>query len=345
MKNIRFILLLLVAFCFTSCEVEFSPNAEWKDVPVVYCVLDQDDDTTWVRVERCYLGEGNIYSYGAVRDSITYPAGSLSVAILAYQGGVLKDSIPFTETTIDREAGDFASVGMPIFYCKTQNRLKQYYTYVLNIRKTDGSLLATTTPISLVKWTPTTNKPTPITQPSYTTSPSGAWVGGFKFNASSAMGSPMTSCLIEWDTLENARYYQPVVRFYYKVDGDTTYVDLKCPTKAGDNTSNKLNIYYSRDAFLDELKQQLKDDPRYKVNLNMVDVYLHCCTEDLNAYLTSVLQAGGINAEHSVYTNIKGGVGIFAARRTHIYKSMPFEQNNSDEGISTKITQLGINMH
>ena len=90
---------------------------------------------------------------------------------------------------------------------------------------------------------------------------------------------------------------------------------------------------------------RFKDDPRYKVNLNTVDVYLHCCTEDLNAYLTSVAQAGGVNAEHSVYTNIKGGVGVFAARRTHIYKSMPFEQNNSDEGISTKISQLGINMH
>ena len=92
----------------TSCEVEFSPNAEWKNVPVVYAILDQDDDTTWVRVQRCYLSDGNIYQYGSHSDSINYPQGSISVALLAYGDGALKDSIAFTYTERDRDAGAFA---------------------------------------------------------------------------------------------------------------------------------------------------------------------------------------------------------------------------------------------
>ena len=33
---------------FTSCEVEFDPNEEWKAVTIVYGLLDQDEDTTFV---------------------------------------------------------------------------------------------------------------------------------------------------------------------------------------------------------------------------------------------------------------------------------------------------------
>ena len=73
------VILLLSALSFSACKVDFSPNAEWKEIPVVYCILDQDDDTTWVRVQRCYLGEGNLYQYGSCYDSINYPQGSLRV--------------------------------------------------------------------------------------------------------------------------------------------------------------------------------------------------------------------------------------------------------------------------
>ena len=55
------LILIAASLLLSACEVEFSPNAEWREIPVVYCVLDQDDDTTFVRVERCFLGEGNIY--------------------------------------------------------------------------------------------------------------------------------------------------------------------------------------------------------------------------------------------------------------------------------------------
>ena len=70
---------LLAALLFSACKVDFSPNAQWKELPVVYCILDQDDDTTWVRVQRCYLGQGNLYQYGSNYDSVNYPQGQLTV--------------------------------------------------------------------------------------------------------------------------------------------------------------------------------------------------------------------------------------------------------------------------
>ncbi len=198
--SLSLLILLLVPFLFTSCEVEFSPNAQWKNIPVVYCLLDQDDDTTWVRVQRCYLSEGNIYQYGSNSDSINYPQGSISVALLAYQDGTLKDSIPFSYTEIDRDSGAFAYIAQPVYYALTKNNSRENYTFVLSIRNTaDGTLLATTDPISLIKKT----SGDLITQPSITTTPSGDTLGGFVFNK----GDESTGryCLIPWNSLENAR--------------------------------------------------------------------------------------------------------------------------------------------
>ena len=94
--------ILAVGLLLTSCEVDFSPNAPWKEVPVVHCLLDQDDDTTWVRVEKCFLGEGNIYTYGAVSDSINYPKDSIIVRLLAFDYWGRCDTIPFTYTITSR---------------------------------------------------------------------------------------------------------------------------------------------------------------------------------------------------------------------------------------------------
>ena len=62
MKNIL-PLIAVTLLAFSSCRVEFSPNAPWRDVPSVYCVLDPEEDTVWVRLQRCYLGEDNLYNY------------------------------------------------------------------------------------------------------------------------------------------------------------------------------------------------------------------------------------------------------------------------------------------
>ena len=61
------------------------------------------------------------------------------------------------------------------------------------------------------------------------------------------------------------------------------------------------------------------DDTNTKIYPMIFDIYIRACNEDLYAYFNSV-DAG---SDGSVYTNIEGGLGIFAARRTHIYRRVP----------------------
>lgn len=328
--------LLLASVLLTGCEVEFSPNAQWKNIPVVYCLLDQDDDTTWVRVQRCYLSEGNIYSYGQNSDSINYPQGTIEVTLLAYEGSTLKDSIPFIYTEIDRDSGSFANIAQPIYYSITTNRLRENYRYCLRIRNAiDGSILADTDPIPLIK---KSNLPL-ITKPAITITPSFDTLGGFYFNEIDPVTGTQSACIIQWNHLENARLYQPVVRFYYSVAGNTRYLDLLCP-----RVSSKTNeIRYSREQFLTDIRDRLINDTSTKHFIPHVDIYLTCCSEELNAYLTTLSAGTSVNIEHEPYTNIKGGVGIFAARRTHLYKGMPADNSiQPGVGLQDLIINLGV---
>ena len=300
--------IFLIMLLFASCEVEFSPNAAWKEVPVLYCVLDQDDDTTWVRVEKCFLGEGSMYQYGSISDSLNYPQGSISVKLCAYQNGQCVDIETCNYTVRDRAEGVFANRAQPLYY--STKPLNENYMYKLVVtRVADGTVLAYTDSIPLILQT----SEVLIRKPSN--------MDRFGFYARTGT-TPV--CYIEWNVMENARLYQPIVRFYYTYPeiGDTHYVDLRCNKVAVSNDVSVLPCYYPRDAFLSEMYTKLKDDPNSKRSLNKVDLYLTACSEDLNAYISSIDIAGGVDQGSETYTNIYNGVGVFASRRTHLYKSL-----------------------
>lgn len=317
----------------SSCSVDFSPNAQWREVPIVYCLLDQDDDTSWVRVEKCYLTEGDIYTPAQISDSINYPQGTLDVSLIVFDTfGHRVDSIPFLYTTRDRDTGHFAHIAQPLYY--STHPLDTTRRYQLRVRHTsDGRLIAAsadTIPLILQV------KPSIIKKPSLTTMPDGTIRGQFAFY------DEQNTCRIEWDTLRFGRRYQPVIRFYYSVQGDTNYVDLHAPTAVSRGTAPTLTVNYSRYAFLADLKSQLQDDSRPKKYLKMVDLFLTVSSEDYNAYVSSLSAGTSITQGREPYTNIDGGLGVFATRRTHLHKWLPADSSNKVEGLYTHLRNLGV---
>lgn len=297
-----FLLFTLSFFILTSCEVDFSPNAPWKEIPVVYSVLDQDDDTSWVRVEKCYLGEGNLYSYSSISDSINYPLGSIDVLFLVYQDGACIDTIVCRDTVRDRQPGNFASQAQPLYY--TTHPLNQNHRYALLVRRHgDQATLASTDPIPLIRQT-TEN---------YIVKPANNDHFGFFGQA------PFR---IEWNPLENARLYQPFIRFYYSQEGDTSFVDVPCGTVA---STAGLAYSLKRTDFLSSLEGLLDTTPKRYVK--KVDIYVAACSEDLNVFVSPVDGNSGIDQGTEPYTNIHGGVGVFAARRTKLHRTIPADSS------------------
>lgn len=333
------LLIAAALLLLTSCEVEFSPNAEWKEIPVVYCLLDQDDDTTWARVERCYLGEGSIYSYSAISDSINYPVGSIEVQLVKLRDGAEQAIYTFQTKTIDRQGGDFASTTQPIYFLPGKSHFDDQCTYDIRVRRTsDGALIAhNEQPISLITRDPEEKV---FTRPNYTFNNVLNRYTGTIFQFKEA-GS---TCTLEWPALGNARLYQPFVRFYYSVDGDTTHIDIPTPSVSARSGYERYTLSYHASSFLSNIKEQLKSDPRSKRLVAYVDLYLTACSEDFSAYMSNISDAGNLDQSRELYTNIEGGRGIFAARRTKLQRWFPADSSilPTPPGLLYQLKQLQV---
>lgn len=323
--------LLLISFLvllFGACQVEFSPNAEWKEIPVVYGVLDQGDDTTYIRVQKCFLGEGNNYDFAQIFDSINYPEGSIEVKMLEWPAVVTRDSLlaidpaataPNKEFLFDyhllgnKPEGDFYAPEQPIYVCRTAGQLDPKYIYQLLIIKTDSGDTIARAQTYLIGYG------LKIIQPSTL---------GFNFT-----GTGARKCYMEWHTATRGRQYQPRVRFYYNefvVTDHGTYLDTLITPHSIDIDGyvikkNLTDAVASRNfpesIFLATIRDSIPVS-NYNVNkipIDTVDIFIRVCTEDLAAYLYSHQDNGSINQDRLTYTNIEGGLGVFAARSTHFY--------------------------
>jgi len=129
--------------------------------------------------------------------------------------------------------------------------------------------------------------------------------------------------------MEDARQYQPVVRFFYRdfivdqtvVPYDTIirphYIDIPCNSVK----SNMRNPFYStqldQNYFLSTVKANIHDTCNKNV-IDTVQIFITCCNEPLAAYLYSNNPAGSLNQDPFLYTNVEGGLGVVASRRRHI---------------------------
>ena len=336
MKSSRNICCLLLALLLASCEVEFSPNAEWQDIPVVYCLLDPDNDTVFARVERCFLGDGSIYEYGSIADSLHYPQGSIAVTLYAFRGNRVVDSADMQYTLRPREDGAFASTPQPVYYSTAP--LDTTCRFSLRVRRTaDDSLLAVTDTIPLVLQANAT----------LISRPSNNHRFGFHENAGGT-----TVCKIQWPVLQGGRRYSPIVRFYYREFEDTLYVDLPAGEVAATTTSTTatLGYDYPRESFLHTLREyfvHIGDTVTPKYYLEYVDIFLTACDEPLNVYMMSVASGTNLTQTTDTYTNVHGGAGIFAARLTHRYKHFLADNSTvpmgaSNPGLRAFLKDLGI---
>ncbi|HML85282.1 MAG TPA: hypothetical protein PKE52_08995, partial [Bacteroidales bacterium] len=93
MRNRLILLLSGLAFLLSSCKTDFDLNAEWKDITIVYGVLDPGKSVQQVRINKAFLGEGNALEYAKIADSIHYDTAVIKAVIEEYVNNALTRTI------------------------------------------------------------------------------------------------------------------------------------------------------------------------------------------------------------------------------------------------------------
>lgn len=315
--------LFISVISFVSCDVEFSPNEEWSEQMMVYGVLDQDDDTTFVRIQKVFLGSGNALEYAKEKDSVYYPEDALDVKMYSYyinDTNTVVDVFNFDCKMVQKDDGDFFGGMVPLYYSVTKNRLSSDKYYRLEIINKNTGTKVTASTYLIADYSIHTNNFT------------------FNENAGTRMSVKWTS--VDKDGLiQNviAKRFQVNVRFNYRKEAQIHHVDI--PLIAKTNEKYGYAVLEGR-VFKDDIVSYLKERLQGVAGISWYDaapfeINVMACDREMFDYISINNASENTLNYKPAYTNINGGFGLFASRRTHISKSYSTPQ--VDQDLRTKL--------
>lgn len=306
---------------FNACTTDVDLYADYKDIPVVYGLLNATQDTNYVRINRAFSGSNdnhiNANEVALIADSCNYP-GKLRAYIVEYKQGYGNNYEPTGDTltldTItlhDKEEGIFYSPNQKVYFTTdkykfTNNNSHSKYLYKLFVHKGDDTITAKT-----------------------------GIVGGenFKITTSSLnfrSAYSINSGKIKFNPADNAVFYDLEFVFTYHeshnggpmVDKQVSY---SCGSKNIDELTPESGQYfftYNENILFNLLKDAIGSDTIYDINHPNVErsfdtkpilIKLSAGADELYNYI-QVNSQSGFSQTVPDYTNITGGYGVFSSR-------------------------------
>lgn len=311
-------LALLLIF---GCSTDFPVTTGWKDVTIVYGLLDASDTAQYIKINKAYLDpQTNALQLAQIPDSIYYD--ELDVRLEEISNGQTVKSIPLTRVDGNlegyvKDSGIFAQ--SPNYLYKTTEALNTASTYRLIITQPDnGKQTTSTTPVidnfSVIR-------PTPQIKLNL--------LPGFKYN-------------ISWISARDGKIYALVMRLHYTeyrfsdpAYEATKYADWVLFTSQRSlNTDGGLNMDFDLDAdlFYTWLRSAIPEDDDAYRRIGHADFLFSVGGEALDTYKQVFLAQQGLTSGQSLptYTNIQNGLGLFSTRYYKTVSGIPFENRTID---------------
>ncbi len=109
MKKTAFFLVVLSAISFISCDQDIDLTADWKDIPIVYGLLNASDTAHYIRVEKAFQDQnGNAFLAAQEPDSLYYPNVTVRLLNLTTGKEAVLEKVDGAAEGYPREGGDFA---------------------------------------------------------------------------------------------------------------------------------------------------------------------------------------------------------------------------------------------
>ncbi|HKK10660.1 MAG TPA: hypothetical protein VJ939_07465 [Bacteroidales bacterium] len=314
MKKSLYFLIVLLAGLFSACETDFDVTADYKDVTIVYGLLDPGDSVHYVKINKAFLGEGNLLEYASIEDSSTYQ-NKLDVKLIEMDGDNVVRELSLDTTTIyNKEEGVFYHPRQTVYTTGVNNKifLNQNYTYKIRIENpATNKIISSETPLirdfSIIK--PALNS---LLFPTI------------------HIPNNENDNEISWYSAENGKLYQVVIYFsFYEVDnaGDSTLRTLRwgkfTTSKSNGNDGGELmREQFKNSSFYDFVEantpyeDQAKEDNVNVRHAEILDFEITVASEDFNTYAEVYKPSSSLNQYTSDYTNIENGLGLFTTRYT-----------------------------
>jgi hypothetical protein len=315
-------LLMGAAFFQSSCSTDFDLNAPWKDISVVYAVLNQTDTVHYVKLNKAFLGEGNAFDYAAIGDSSIYNnedgtmeswERTVSIRIEETQNNMLINTYNLSDTLINgREEGVFDYSGPQVMYYFVEPNLDAESEYNLYITINEGvsgekEVRGETVLVRTINWTNNVNNLLFAMNLSY---------------PNSSQINTYPSYNTTWNSSAGGKRYHLRWDFTFTeitTSGDTTYKvipwDLGTVKSIGTDGDEPLTVTVNGEAFYEFVKSRVPIDMNIAKRMNpRINFYVTAAGDEMNTYMEVNEPTTGIVQEKPEYTNLENSIGIFSSR-------------------------------
>ncbi|MCR5660039.1 MAG: DUF4249 family protein [Bacteroidales bacterium] len=317
MKKLFLSLSLLACITFfNACSTNVELYADYKDIPIVYGLIDATKDINYVRINRAFSSSNdhhiNAHEVALIADSCNYP-GKLDARIIEYRTGFGNQYVPTgrvfvldTMTIHDKDTGVFYAPHQKVYYTNEPinvNTNGSRYKYRLVINKDNDSITAET-----------------------------GVVGGGDFRIITAKADfaanpqPINSTSrISFKTADNAVFYDIKMAFHYKEKRGDVWEDKQVNWNFGSKSLDELNyddqqkcyyVTYQDISLFTLLEDAIGNDLNVTraFDLNPIEIMIAAGGDELYNYIQVNAMAGGLSQTVPDYTNVTGGYGVFSSR-------------------------------
>lgn len=312
MKKTSYLLfsLLVLGMLFNACSTDVDLYADYKDITVVYGLLDSNMDTNYVKINKAFLGPGNALVIAKNPDSCNYPVGRIKAKIIEYQGSASGNNYTLNRTLNlnpiyihDKDSGLFYAPEQLVYYTaeKIKTNTDQHtYRYELEIENGDSLLTSSTNMVGGEGFTITT--------------------------ASMDFSGDLTK--VKWRPCPNASVYEVTVKFRFIEVGPNNDSVVRImtwpwgkpmPVSSLEMENNQYIVNHSSSDFYVALATFLGNDTLKTDVDRLITTYPLCISiaaggEELYNFIAVNGPSSSIVQNLPEYTNIKGGYGVFSSR-------------------------------
>ncbi|MBK7694667.1 MAG: DUF4249 family protein [Saprospiraceae bacterium] len=294
--KIRNLFTIYGILLFSACSEDFVLTEPWKDIPVVYGLINRVDSAQYIRVEKLFVDE-NIpaVDMAKVADSIYYKNAKVYLINLTSKREVELKKVDGTSEGYPRNSGPFAQVPNILYKLKTsQLQMAGGDSILLKIDRGDGKTQVTSR-IQLVR------------DFDFTSPPSTNREVQFKpdFPQSFSWQKPKSSQIFDFDIIIN-------VQETNTVSGNISVKPLRWVLKKGDLSSS---VTVGGLQFYNFLKENLIVDPAIKREILRLDFKVRAGGPEVYDFNSIVNANTGITASQEIprYSNMSEGFGLFSS--------------------------------
>jgi len=322
---------LIALLLLQSCDNEIDVNADYKDLTVMYGVLDPASDTNYVRIQRGYLGDAAASASFGISDSLYYDSAEIDVFIREYDNP--------SATTFDREAkliwddsktldtGTFTGEGHHLYRVPSNFNIQRDKEYEVIVRRLDGTeASARTGVVGRIR----------ILRPLEPFSIR-IFNGQIQFIADQETTQPNPEATVKMTA------YQPVLYFHYKEVNLSTdeqsfhTVTIRLPLQ--ETRFDQTEIIYNGSQLYAALAGEIEPDPSKNILrfFQNMDLEITGVSEDMMTYIELNKPATGVNQNRPQFEQVVNGTGILTSRT-----SVRREQIDLQETIESRMLENSL---